>query len=468
MPKKDSHKDSTTDFFLKFITRQKEEKATKKETEIETETEETKTKDKAFLFLLKGVNNVNIILDKMLSSNISVKILSFVMTILLVFVINGGAIDNIFSSPTGGDFLRSVPVKVEGLSDDFEVSGVPETIDVMLIGPTFDIYATKVNKDYEVYIDLTNYIEGEHVVEYKYRNFSSGLYVATASEKVTIKIASKTTKTFALNYQFSNEDSLADNLSAAVIGMEHEQVEIRGSQDTIGKIYSVDAIIDLSAVTNEKGTFTQEAEILAYDRSGEEVNVEIIPHTVNVECELSTYSKEVDLVPKIIGEMEDGYAIAKIALEETKVRIYGKEEKLKGIKEVYVVVDVSGYSESRKNDNVVIESIEGINRMSITTTGVTVDIEKAETRTIEIPITAVNNTEDYKVVYSEGEGQARVTVTAAPSVLEKIDVNDFKATIDLESLQEGRHRVLVDIATTNYLLDYVLISKEKLIITLER
>jgi hypothetical protein len=67
MPKKDSHKDSTTDFFLNFITRQKEEKMKTKTSPEEPEVKENLSTDKAITILLKGINTVNILLDKMLS-----------------------------------------------------------------------------------------------------------------------------------------------------------------------------------------------------------------------------------------------------------------------------------------------------------------------------------------------------------------------------------------------------------------
>lgn len=470
MPKKEPHKDSTTDFFLKFITRQKEEKATKKDTNIEIEEEDETAKEKTFIFVLKSVNNINILLDKMLSSKVSVKVLSFVMTVLLVFVINGGSIDSILSLPTSGDRLKDVKIVVEGLSKEFEVSGVPEKIDVFLIGTKVDIYATKVSNNYEVYLDLTNYVEGEYVVEYKYRNFPSGLNVLVASEKTTVKISPKSTQTFELGYQFINdEEYLDDNQSVSVTSMEHTEVEVRASQDLIDKIYSVNAVVDLKSVDVKDGTFSQKAKIKAMDRSGEVVKVEIIPKTVNVECQISSYSKEVTITPNIIGKVESGYAISSIHLGETKVKIYGDEEKLKNIQELHVDVDVTGINDTRTKKGVSIKPIDGINRMSSTEIDIVVDVEKAEVKRItNIPITAINNPNNFKISFVEGEYEASVDVTAATSLIEKITANDFKAVIDLEELQEGQNRVFVSVVSTNYLLDCVLISKEKLIITLER
>lgn len=477
MSKKSGHKDSTTDFFLKFITRQKEDKENDKEkvkekvkdTSAEIKIEESSSKDKAVISLLKGVNNLNILLDKMLSSKISIKILSFVMTVLLVFVINGGSIDSVLSSPTGGERLNDVPIQIEGLGDQFEVTGISESVDVMLIGPTFDIYTTRVSNDYEVFVDLTNFVEGEYEVEYRYRNFSPRLDVFITPERVTIKVSPKVTETFTLGYQFISEDSLDEEQSVAVTNMEHQEVEIRGSQDKIGTIFSVDAIIDLQKVSNADGKFTQEAEIVAFDRSGEEVDVEIIPSVVNVECQISSYSQEVTLVPNIVGYLQDGYSVAKVELEETKIRIYGDEDRIKNIEALPVNIDVSGYGDSQIRRNVVIDKVEGVNKLSITEIQIIVDIENTATKVVDnIPITILNNTHDFNVLFSIGEELASIDVTGATSILENISASDFKVTIDLDGLEEGKNLAYVNILATNYLLEYVLISKDRLIITLER
>ena len=105
--------------------------------------------------------------------------------------------------------------------------------------------------------------------------------------------------------------------SVSVESMEHQQVEIRGSQDVIGKINSVKANIDLSEI-NE--SFEQDAKIYAYDRSGKKLDVEIIPDSVHVQCDVSSYSKEVPIVPKYVGQFGSGYGLKEVTLSKDKVR----------------------------------------------------------------------------------------------------------------------------------------------------
>ena len=67
-------------------------------------------------------------------------------------------------------------------------------------------------------------------------------------QTVNVKITQKYTETFELGYDFINEDKIDSKYSVSVESMEHQQVEIRGSQDIIGKINTVKANIDLSGI----------------------------------------------------------------------------------------------------------------------------------------------------------------------------------------------------------------------------
>lgn len=79
-PKRDNNReiqDSTTDFFLKVIKKEKEKIV--KENPIKENTNYTKTLDKMGRFY----NYINQTLDKILSNRISVMLLSLIMTVIL-------------------------------------------------------------------------------------------------------------------------------------------------------------------------------------------------------------------------------------------------------------------------------------------------------------------------------------------------------------------------------------------------
>lgn len=360
MSKKDNQKpsikkDTTTDFFLNFINRQKSEnKKSEKQSSIKPNEELLNVKNKSFEFIYKAVNSLNLFLDRMLQSNLSMKILSFIIAIVLLFTINGN-INNIFSTPNGGDYIYDVKISVRGLQDDYDVVGLPETVNVALVGPSLDIYTAKISKNYKIIADFSSLGEGDHTIELKSEGFPTNLQVMIVPQTVNVKITQKYTETFELGYDFINEDKIDSKYSVSVESMEHQQVEIRGSQDIIGKINTVKANIDLSGINK---SFEQDAKIYAYDRSGKKLDVEIIPDSVHVQCDVSSYSKEVSIVPEYVGRFENGYGLKEITLSKDKVRIYGKEELLNSINSVYVMIDISGLSGDKTYEKLPIAGIE--------------------------------------------------------------------------------------------------------------
>ena len=71
------------------------------------------------------------------------------MAIVLLFTING-SVTSIFSKLNGGDYIYDVKIDVQGLQDDFDVVGLPETVNVALVGPSIDIYSAKIAKNYKI------------------------------------------------------------------------------------------------------------------------------------------------------------------------------------------------------------------------------------------------------------------------------------------------------------------------------
>ena len=467
-PKNPLKKDSTTDFFLNFITRQKSEQKkdeSKQTTKLKNVDDNLKVTDKAYRAVYHILNSLNAFLDRMLQSNLSIKVLSFMLAIILLLTING-SITNIFTAPNGGDYLYDVPIKVEGLQSDYDVVGLPETVNVALVGPSLDIYTTKISGNYEVIADFSTLGEGEHTIELKSEGFPNDLQVMIVPQTVTVRITQKVTKTFELGYDFINEDKMDEKYSVSVESMEHNAVEVQGSQDDIDRINSVMATIDLDGVNKN---FEQDARIHAYDRSGEEVDVEIIPKTVKVNCSVSSYSKEVPITPTYTGQFASGYGLENITLSKDRVRIYGKEELLNSINEVHVEIDISNVSSNKTYERLQITGTENINKMDFDTIDAQIQVGSTTTTTIsDIPINVINNENNYKVNFASGQDKASVIVEGTSNMLAGLTSSDFNVTIDLENLKSGRNTVKVNLSLNKGYLTGRLTSPERITITLER
>lgn len=459
--KKSDIYDSTTEFFLSII--KKEESEAKKERDFSAkETLNVKT-SKTIDKVGKVYNYVNKAFDKLLSSNSNVMIISIVMTLILFFTISGG---DFLSSPTSGATLENVPVVIEGLGTDYEVSGVPDHITVGLIGPSLDIYTTKITKDYEVYLDLSEYQDGDYTVNLKSRGFSESLTVMLVPSTLKVTISPKIEAKFQLSYQFINEDELDPQYSVTVEEMSLKNVTVRASKETLSKIAKVVACIDVSEQSNE---FEQDSKIKVYDQAGNELSVELVNKTVHVKCAVSSYSKVVSIKPQFVGELAEGYALTNYSLSHSTVTIYGTEEQLKDISEVTCSIDMSDLKSSTSINNVEIKKDDKINKLSYNTLDVDLEIEREITKKFDnIPIKVLNKPDNKKVSFVGDNKYASVSITGAESIVSAIAADNIQASIDVNNLNVGSKKVNVSVAVDNEQLSIKLLSSKQITVNIER
>lgn len=460
----EERKDSTTDFFLKFISRQRNNEH-KTKNEKNNEKKDHSVINLTYSSMGKIINAINSLLDRILTNSLAVKIFSLILAVMLVLTVNGGSLNSIFSTPNSGEYLTKVPVNVIGLQGDYSVSGMPSTVSVAVIGPSLSIYSTKLTNNYYVSVDLSSYGTGNHTVELKPQNFAGDLKVTVVPQTVSINISTKVTKTFKLGYKFINKNSLDSKLSVSVDSMSQSKVEVTGTQENIDKIVSVKAAINLSGVTQ---SFEQSSKIYAYDRSGKKVNVEITPSKVNVECTVSSYSKEVPINVEYTGATASGYGVKSVTLSQDKVRIYGSKSKLKSIEAVTVKVNVSDMSDDAVLKDLKLTSNSSIYKMSVSRVDASVDIEPAITKTfIGVPINIINNSLNYTVSFKTNEDKVNVVVTGVQSVLDALTNDDLTAYIDMSGLKPGKNTVTVNITGTNGSLQYAIVGNNQIEITVK-
>lgn len=458
MSKKETNRDSNTDLFLKLMK--------KKNSEVKEEKNKIEMNhfDKASVKLYNLSNMINSVLDKVLSSNGALKILSLSLAIILVFAINGGNISNVFTTPTSGDIIYDVPVVVDGLNKDYVVTGVADTVNVMMVGSSLDIYSAKASSNIEVYIDVSNLSRGDHTIELKPRNFPVGLEVVVQPATANINIASKVTQTFPLTHRFYNLDKMDEKYSISIESMEYENIEVRAAQSILEQVHSVEANIDVSNVTN---SFEQDAKVYAYDKMGNILPVEITTSTVKVVCDVTSFSKEVNVVARIQGALDD-IAIRDINFDYEVVTIYGREEIISNINEVYVDIDANEITKDIVIKDLSVKLTDGINKVSNTLVAATIVVDDVDSKTIEgIAYNFVNNTEKYDINIIDME-DIEIKVTGSKALVANLDSNDLSATIDIKGLPVGTHEVSITITLHNPYLSYDFISNQKITIKIEK
>ena len=340
--------------------------------------------------------------------------------------------------------------KVEAIynTETYVVEGLPETVDVTLIGRKIDMYLAKQSSKGTVSVDISNLKEGTHKVALNYESAISSIDYKLDPSTVNINIYPKVSTTKIATIDTINKETLDTKLSVTNISIDKNEIIIKGAEHTIEKVANVRALVDLSKLVDpEVGVMTLEnVPIIAYDNDGKVVDVEMVPSKITATINIDSPNKEVPIKVIPVGEVQFGKAISSITSNETKVKVYGEESVISQIEYLPVEVDVTNL-DSNKTFNVSLEVPKGIRELSIKSTKISVSLGTEETKEInDVMIETINLDPNYKAAaIGAASIKTTVIVKGTKEVLNSIDEGKIKAIVDLSGYTEGDHEVTVSV-----------------------
>lgn len=340
--------------------------------------------------------------------------------------------------------------KVEAIynTETYVVEGLPETVDVTLIGRKNDMYLAKQSSKGTVTVDISNLKEGTHKVTLNYESTVKSVDYKLDPSTVNINIYPKVSTTKVASIDTINKEVLNTKLSISNVTIDNTEIIIKGAEHTIKKVANVRALVDISKLVDpEVGVMTLEnAPIIAYDTDGKVVDIEMVPSKVTATIKIDSPHKEVPIkvIPK--GEVQFGKAISSITSTETKVTVYGEESALAKIEYLPVEIDVTNL-DSNKTFNVSLQTPQGLRELSVKNTKITVSLGEEETKEInDIMIETTNLDSNYKAAaIGAASIKTTVIVKGTKEVLANIDSNKIKAIVDLTGYKEGDHEVTINV-----------------------
>ena len=393
--------------------------------------------------------------EKWLNKKNTLVFISLLMALLLFFYVDNQASTVIDSA---AEVLRNQDVEATYNKEAYVVEGIPETADVTLIGRTVDLYLAKQLSTGKVTVDLSNLKEGTHKVDLNYESSINSVTYKLDPSSITVNIYPKVSATKNITVDVINKDKLDSKLSIQSVTVDKEEVIIKGTDDeksihNIDKVATVKALVDIGSIVDPKaGVNTiDKVKLVAYDKYGNVVDVEIVPETVVATVNIESYSgtAKLKVIPKNIDKIDFGKAISSITTSVNSVNIYGEQEVVSKYEESYipVEVDVSGLSDS-KSYTVVVPKPDGIREVSEKTITVKISLGKEESMEVnDIKIDAINLGPNLKAgAIGENSSKTTVIVKGTKEVLDTIDATTIKATVDLAGLGEGEHTVEVKVS----------------------
>ncbi len=294
---------------------------------------------------------------------------------MLLFLTIKSDEENLNAATNGNktDIIRDVPVEVYYDDDNLVVTGVPETVDITIEGPTSDVQTAKQLQDFTVFVDLRSMNMGERNVMLQVENVSDRLNVTLDPSYIEVNIEEKITRELVVEPEFNNR-LLAENFVVSTMKSDPQRVQITGAKSVIESISFVKA-----TVSGDQGidkTFSQEASVKVLDKDLSKLNVAIEPEQVNVTIEIEEYSKEVPVTLKQTGKPKEGVTINDLKPSFGNVRVYGERAAIDDLSGIVVDVDVSKLEKS-KQLSVKIPLPKGVSKTSESQIEVEADVTPA-------------------------------------------------------------------------------------------
>lgn len=361
------------------------------------------------------------------------------------------------------EVLKDQEVKVIYNEEKYVVEGLPETVDITLIGSKTDLYIAKQSTSHYVTIDLSGLKPGTHKVNIEYNQNNGSIDYMVNPSVATVIIYEKVSETRTMSIDLLNKDSLDSKLVVEKINYDTDKVVIKGAEHQLKEVVEVKALVDLNNLTaNTAGTYTiKDVPLKAYNKDGEVVDVEIVPETIDVEVQIASPSKELPIKLVPVGDVASGYAISSMTSSETKVTVYGDSETLNNLKSIPVNVDVSGLKEG-KTYKLQLEKPVGVKSLSINNITVTVGIGNVSNKKIDgVKISVKNLSDEYKATpVTESDAEVTVNLKGVQSVINEITADDVTPYVDLAGYEPGNYEVEVKIEGTDSKVQYTSMTKK--------
>ncbi len=361
------------------------------------------------------------------------------------------------------DAIRDVPVDVYYDNENLVVTGVPETVNITIEGPTNLVQSTKLLKDFTVRADLSNLTLGQHTVRLQTENISEKLHVRIEPATIDVMIEEKITRSFRVDPEI-NERLLAEDFHIVKMDVTPSTIEVTGAKSIVESISFVKA-----SATGEQGinqTFEQQTRVRVLDRDLNKLNVTIVPERVNVKVEIAEYNKEVPIVLKTSGAPASNVTIDSVSTKEGTITLFGPKKVLDQLKELEVDVDLSQVK-GQESLEVELKKPKGITKMSLDKIKVQVNASSSEEDMEEvtapeepekeeqiatkqfqdIPVKVNGLDEKFKSSFQKPEdGMTDLTITAEQNVIDKLEKTDFVIYVDASGVtDEGEQNLPISV-----------------------
>lgn len=409
---------------------------------------------KFFVFIGDKIKTTDKPLEMALTRKSSMIIISLVLAVIVFFIVDTKSTTLL---ETNAEVIYNRPVKAAYNDEEYVIEGLPEKVDITLIGTKANLYLAKQLPTQDVILDLSDLKPGVHKVNLKYKQSITSVEYKLDPSVATIVISSKKSETRNIEYDVVNLSKLDSKLAVSSVKLDVDEVIIKGTEEKLSKVSKIKALVNVEKMIDPKaGTnILKDVPLVAYDEDGKVMEVEMVPGTVNATVGIESPSKVVPVKVVTKGSVVFGKAIKNIATSIDKVTIYGDSVTLDKTDSIDVSVDVSDLK-SNKQYTKTIKKPSGIRDISSKTITINIELDdEATTELSGVRLSHINLGDNYTVQATEQSGtEVVVILKGVESVIKDISSTSVEAYVDLKGLGVGEHEVEIKVKGNDEKVNY--------------
>ena len=421
------------------------------------------------MMIMKFLNANSKPLERLLNNKMFLIVISLVLSLAAFFWVDKLA-DTMMNN--SADVIYGKDVSVLYNEEAYVVEGLPKSVDITLIGRRADLYLANQYQSDEVVVDLRGLKPGTHRVPLKYKSSVTSIDYKIDPSYANVTIYEKVSESRKVTKEILYEDKLDSRYSITNTSFSRDEVYIKGAEYKLKEVAMVKALLDVTNIVNPSvGTTTlKDIPLVAYDKNGNKMNVEIVPKTVDATVEIASPSKEVPIRVVPSGNTLFGKSIDTITVSQTNVKLFGDLDVISKIDYLPVSINVNGISKTTEY-NVNLSLPSGVNEASTKSVVVKVTLGDTKTKTIDDVSIATKNLGSGLVAKASGKENSKVSVVlkGTNANIKSVTTDAISAYVDLKGLGVGTHEVAVKVDGDDLKLSYTpTVKTVKIIITKEK
>ena len=332
-------------------------------------------------------------------------VMSFILTIFLFALAtdaNGGLRSSSLNPQSSSNTISNVPIYVDINSDEYAVTGLPDSVALRLEGSSSLLLSTTGNGTYRVKTpNLTELGEGKHTITLEVTGLPTGVHGIVSPETVEINIEKITTKEVPVVVK-ADASSIGNGYQVGEGVASPATVTVKAATSIVNQVDKVVANVAIPEGT--KTDYTTTAQLQALDATGKPVAVKIDPERVQVRVPISSSQKTVPLVLTTTGSSSNYSYLLNSTTKQ--VTIFGAQSSLDQIKAIPVLVDVSNITQSTTK-TITLTLPSGVHSISPETIEVTITVTRNSLTATEASTTQTVTTEEPTETTKEQTTQAQ-------------------------------------------------------------